>query len=442
MDFKDGASQPQEYVYDANGNLIQDLNKNITLITYNCLNLPSRIEFGDGNSISYVYDADGTKLRITRVLGTDTATTDYCGNVIYENGVATQLLTEFGYITLADNKYHYYLKDHQGNNRVVVDETGNIEEVNDYYPFGGLMSSSSSSNSVQSYKYNGKELDRKGGLDWYDYGARMYDAVLGRWCAVDPMAEKYCTFSPYAYCGDTPVNGMDSDGRDWYRNVENENDFIWRNGNKDINGYTNIGSFVSFQIEENTYLNFYQNAGVKANQAVNAFDLILSSGKLQNQLLGKNSPLSGDSKSALFNSLNSREVDRIIRPFGEAIVEYTAGAFAGGILGKIVGYVGGKIVAKTATSSAGTGINTFFEGARYSPKVLSQMGESGDLFHSFSKSVDGYAAKFGQYTTKVGGDGKVYQWLKMAGSYGGKSGTFEYVKDAKGLINHRFFNVP
>ena len=86
--------------------------------------------------------------------------------MIYENGVAAWLLTESGYITLADDKYHYYLKDHQGNNRVVVDETGNVEEVNDYYPFGGLMSSSS--NSVQPYKYNGKELDRKGGLDWYD----------------------------------------------------------------------------------------------------------------------------------------------------------------------------------------------------------------------------------------------------------------------------------
>ncbi|MDC2276332.1 hypothetical protein PO118_03040, partial [Bacteroides thetaiotaomicron] len=40
-------------------------------------------------------------------------------------------------------------------------------------------------------KYNGKELDRKNGLDWYDYGARMYDAALGRWHAVDPMSEKY-----------------------------------------------------------------------------------------------------------------------------------------------------------------------------------------------------------------------------------------------------------
>ena len=134
--------------------------------------------------------------------------------MIYENGVAAWLLTESGYITLADDKYHYYLKDHQGNNRVVVDETGNVEEVNDYYPFGGLMSSSS--NSVQPYKYNGKELDRKGGLDWYDYGARHYDAAVGRWHAVDPSSEKYYGWSPYTYCKNSPVLRIDLDGKDDY----------------------------------------------------------------------------------------------------------------------------------------------------------------------------------------------------------------------------------
>ena len=89
-------------------------------------------------------------------------------------------------------------KDHQGNNRVVVDEEGTVEEVNDYYAFGGLMSTSSRQ-SVQPYKYNGKELDRKGGLDWYDYGARMYDAALGRFMKTDRFSEKYVSLSPYQY---------------------------------------------------------------------------------------------------------------------------------------------------------------------------------------------------------------------------------------------------
>ena len=211
FEFKDGIDLPTEYEYDENGNLTKDLNKNKTAIQYNCLNLPSRVMFANGNSISYLYDAAGRKLRTVHFLEGDSVTTDYCGNVVYENGVPQILLTEVGYVSLTDGQYHYYLKDHQGNNRVVVDEEGAVEEVNDYYAFGGLMSTSSRQ-SVQPYKYNGKELDRKGGLDWYDYGARYYDAALGRWHVVDPMAEEYYDLNPYNYCGNNNVNNIDING--------------------------------------------------------------------------------------------------------------------------------------------------------------------------------------------------------------------------------------
>ena len=108
-----------------------------------------------------------------------TLKTDYCGNMIYENGQLSKILTDVGYITLANSTptYHYYLQDHLGNNRVVIDEHGQVEQVNHYYAFGGLMGESTSGG-AQPYKYNGKELDRMHGLDWYDYGARHYDAVL------------------------------------------------------------------------------------------------------------------------------------------------------------------------------------------------------------------------------------------------------------------------
>ena len=211
FEFKDGVDLSTEYEYDENGNLTKDLNKNITAIQYNCLNLPSRVMFANGNSISYLYDAAGRKLRTVHVLEGDSVTTDYCGNVVYENGVPQILLTEVGYVSLTDGKYHYYLKDHQGNNRVVVDEEGTVEEVNDYYAFGGLMSTSSRQ-SVQPYKYNGKELDRKGGLDWYDYGARMYDAALGRFMKTDRFSEKYVSLSPYQYGANNPVNNIDVNG--------------------------------------------------------------------------------------------------------------------------------------------------------------------------------------------------------------------------------------
>lgn len=84
----------------------------------------------NGNSISYLYAADGTKLCTTHIIGNDTTVTDYCDNVIYENGIAKMLSTETGYVSLTDGKYHYYLKDHQGNNRVVADENGKGSYIN------------------------------------------------------------------------------------------------------------------------------------------------------------------------------------------------------------------------------------------------------------------------------------------------------------------------
>ena len=201
--------QANEYTYDANGNLTKDLNRNISNIQYNFLNLPGKVTFGDGSTIEYVYAADGTKLRTKHVINGTTTTTDYCGNVVYENGVQKLLLTEAGYVTLADKKYHYYLTDHQGNNRVVLNQNGTVEEVNHYYPFGGLFANSTN---VQPYKYNGKELDTKNGLNWYDYGARMYDPALGRFTTVDRYAEKYSSMSPYQYAANSPVMNIDVNG--------------------------------------------------------------------------------------------------------------------------------------------------------------------------------------------------------------------------------------
>ena len=329
FEFKNGANAADEYSYDANGNLTKDLNKGISGITYNFLNLPNAVTFSDGSTITYTYGADGTKLRTVHKIGSTTTTTDYCGNVIYENGVQKLLLTEEGYITLSDSKYHYYLKDHQGNNRVVISQSGTVEETSHYYPFGGTFASAGN---VQPYKYNGKEYDSKKGLNWYDYGARHYDAALGRFETVDPSAENYFKTSLYAYCGNSPISRIDPTGADWYE--DKQGNLRWQEGSEALKGYTNIGSSASIALGNDNYLNFYQNGGILANQAVNAFDLIASCGKLQNQFLGKTSPLSEDSKSALFNSLNSRSIDAIARPIGEAAFGFGAGKFGGMLLGK------------------------------------------------------------------------------------------------------------
>ncbi|CAM1362586.1 hypothetical protein TPENAI_30048 [Tenacibaculum litopenaei] len=72
-------------------------------------------------------------------------------------------------------------------------------------------------NSVaQKFEANGKELNEEPGIQWHDFGARNYDAALGRWMNLDPLAEKYYEYTPYNYVGSNPIIRTDPTGMDWY----------------------------------------------------------------------------------------------------------------------------------------------------------------------------------------------------------------------------------
>ena len=245
FNFPDGAGTSIEYTYDQNGNMTKDLNKKISSIQYNLLNLPRQITYQTGNMATYIYNAAGEKMSVQYNIGTGGYTNIYCGNVIYQNGVLKQILIDGGYITFSGSTpvYHYYLQDHLGNNRVVCNASGTIEQVNHYYPFGGLFGESTNG-STQIYKYNGKEFDRINGVDWYDYGARHMSPDIGRFTSIDPMAEKYYNTSPYAYCGNNPVNLIDPEGMDWVKS--SNNDYLWMDDVTSYDtapeGYTYIGA--------------------------------------------------------------------------------------------------------------------------------------------------------------------------------------------------------
>lgn len=249
MDFKDGANKTVEYLWDTNGNMTRDRNKKIWTIKYNVLNLPEQIEYMDGHIVQYTYAADGRKLMVkymvsnisvieqgsingvggssNGVMGggiipfdppgpivppgpTTYLTMDYCGNHVYRNGVMERTMNDYGY--QADSTYYYYIKDYQGNVRAVIDQNGVLKEINNYYPYGGLMGATSAG--VQPHKYGGKELDRENGIDWYDSQARFYDQLIGRTTTMDPMAEKYYSVSPYSWCADNPMRFVDNNGKD------------------------------------------------------------------------------------------------------------------------------------------------------------------------------------------------------------------------------------
>jgi RHS repeat-associated protein len=111
---------------------------------------------------------------------------------------------------------YYYNKDHLGNNREVLNASGTVQQVTNYYPFGAPYADPAAvvNASFQPYKYNGKELDTMHGLNTYDYGARQHYPILARWDRVDPLCEKYYSISPYAYCENNPMNAIDPDGRE------------------------------------------------------------------------------------------------------------------------------------------------------------------------------------------------------------------------------------
>ena len=112
---------------------------------------------------------------------------------------------------MQDGGLYFYIKDYQGNVRVVLNQANYPVEVDSYYPYGGLMAATTTEG-IQPYKYGTKELDRENGLDLYDSKARMYDPAIGRTPTQDPMAEKYYSLSPYLWCAANPITFTDPTG--------------------------------------------------------------------------------------------------------------------------------------------------------------------------------------------------------------------------------------
>lgn len=205
------------YTYDANGNMTHDGANNLDL-AYNHLDLIEKTEQDGAILAKYSYLSDNTKLA---ALDAGANGLHYLGSLVYESHNGALSLESaafssgriFATTTAGGISYslQYYLTDHLGSVRVIVDNAGEVVERNDYYPFGlrwddGLLSNNR-------YRYNGKEEQSFIGLPYTDYGARMYEPRfrLG-WNGSDLLAENYYPISPYVFCLNNPMKYLDPNG--------------------------------------------------------------------------------------------------------------------------------------------------------------------------------------------------------------------------------------
>ncbi len=291
--------------YDINGNLNKNNYKNVSTISYNHLNLPTLITFSGNNSIEFLYDAAGTKLRKTvRTNGTVTYVQDYlAGGIEYrQNGAGSKRAEsvfhpEGRYFnvnaevsTTISWRREYNIKDHLGNTRVVITDrdadgvlditgsaaTNEVLQEQHYYAFGlgfeGPWVQNDAASRDNKYLYNGKELNDDFGLNWNDYGARWYDAAVGRWGAVDPSAEQYYSLSPFVYAANNPISIIDPDGREIeYGNITKEEKRIFKQRIRNLVRQSETFRALWSDLKKSTYvhtINIERNSSKSSNVAL------------------------------------------------------------------------------------------------------------------------------------------------------------------------------
>ena len=245
-EYHDLNTNGNDFGYDANGNLIYDLDRDIVTIRYNKLNLPDTIQFRDGRQILNKYAADGTRLASTYYsplhvtfeplsIGEtvncgyyppyllDRVRTWFVGNKEYGLMEPThydylelkRIYTPEGYVDKHDN-YHYYRRDHLGNVREVWKATDSVAltvQRTRYYPSGLPWEyQAGDSASLQPYKFNSCEFIETHGYDMTDLGNRGVYHAINRFTSMDRFAEKYPWQSPYVHAGNNPVRFVDVNG--------------------------------------------------------------------------------------------------------------------------------------------------------------------------------------------------------------------------------------
>ena len=241
LDFHDGDDSTCEYDYDSNGALTRDSNRGINSITYDYGHHTYLIDLDLNNrprNITNDYTPDGRKLLSKHVMSipkvngyTKKTTTDlYIDGLMLRGDTTLMWRFDGGYVDLNANgtptSWNYYVTDHLGSTRMVVDSNNNIRETINYYPFGSEMLMTNpallTGGISHPFRFTGKELDKLNSLNMYDFGARWYDvAGVPMWTSIDPLAEESPNVSPYVYCHNNPINRIDIDGLYDFEGISN-----------------------------------------------------------------------------------------------------------------------------------------------------------------------------------------------------------------------------
>ena len=241
-------------------------------VTNNQVNLPGIVQGSEG-TLRYYITYGGERIA-TWGLGTKR---HYLGEAEYKDNEIQHIVIPNGRLNLTTDEpqLEYHLTDHLGN--IVVyfsdsdgdgeiateeqtsasDEAAEVLQRNYYYPFGLRVESPSFQNlgdPENRYLYNGKELQTDLGMGWLYYGARMYDAEIGRFTGVDPLASEMANWNPYIYTFNNPIRFVDPDGRkpeDDYKLKKNGKLTLLRKTDSDNHTIYNEEESASIEVEKN-----------------------------------------------------------------------------------------------------------------------------------------------------------------------------------------------
>ncbi len=178
----------------------------------------------NGAEYTYAYDVDGTRIWKNSGGGPShefyandpDGKTEVADEVPYGENITINLWANGDNIGQVRNNrgsisHYYYLKDHLGDIKMILNSSGGVDSYNDYYPFGEQMPGRNSAGSADGrYKYISVEQDVETGYD--AMGARLYDPWSGRFRQTDILSDLYPDQSPYSYSYNNPILFEDASG--------------------------------------------------------------------------------------------------------------------------------------------------------------------------------------------------------------------------------------